>query len=572
MNFNHFKKNLKKDFSAFQKVRVAVLGDSATQLLVTALRGYGYEQKIDFQLFEADYDQVERQIFDTNSEMYHFEPEYVLICQTTEHLSKKFYYTTHSERAVFWQNHLQTLGEMCQTISQKNKKTKIFYLNFYELNDGIFGNFANKVNYSFLYQVRKINTGLMELGQELRNLFIIDLASLLTQYGHKNSFDSKFYINADMVWGLEFLPMLAKRISDTVQSISGKIKKALILDLDNTVWGGIVGDDGWEGIQIGNLGMGKAFTNLQIWAKELKKRGIILCVCSKNDEKIAKEAFEKNPDMVLKLEDIAVFVANWDNKADNIRQIQEILNIGMDSLVFLDDNPFERNMVRENLPEVCVPELPEDPAEYVSFLQELNLFETASVSDNDEIRTKQYQEESVRLSEKKHFANEEEFLANLQMEAKIQPISKFNVPRVAQLTQRSNQFNLRTVRYTEQDIEQIAKSENFASFTVSLKDKFGEYGLISMVILEKKQGFIFIDTWIMSCRVLKRGVEALLLNEMVKFAQNDGLQTIIGEYLPTAKNGLVKDHYQNLGFSSKDKIWELDCGTYQLQKHFIKHG
>jgi FkbH-like protein len=292
-------------------------------------------------------------------------------------------------------------------------------------------------------------------------------------------------------------------------------------------------------------------------------------VCSKNDELIAKEPFEKHPDMVLKLEDIAVFVANWDNKADNIRYIQSILNIGFDSMVFLDDNPVERSMVKTHIPQVHVPELPEDPSLYLDHLLKLNLFETASFSEEDEQRTKQYQEEAGRAIAQKSFTNEDDFLASLNMTSEVKPFDAFNTPRVAQLSQRSNQFNLRTVRYTEEDVKQLASSSKHATFTFTLKDKFGDNGLISMVILEKRKEDLFIETWLMSCRVLKRGMENFTLNTLVDFAKANGFTRIIGEYIPTAKNGMVKDHYKNLGFSEENGTWVLNVNSYQTKKCFI---
>jgi FkbH-like protein len=216
------------------------------------------------------------------------------------------------------------------------------------------------------------------------------------------------------------------------------------------------------------------------------------------------EPFEKHPDMVLRLSDIAVFVANWGNKVDNIRHIQSVLNIGFDSMVFLDDNPFERNIVRLGIPDICVPELPEDPAEYMPYLRTLNLFETASFSGEDKNRTEQYQVEAKRVTLQKSFANEDEFLTNLQMKSKVSAFDKFSIPRIAQLSMRSNQFNLRTVRYTEQDIETLISNNDYDTIYFTLEDKYGEYGLISLIILRRLDDRrLFIETWLMSCRVLK---------------------------------------------------------------------
>jgi FkbH-like protein len=372
-----------------------------------------------------------------------------------------------------------------------------------------------------------------------------------------------------MVFSIDILPDLAEQLHKVIQAIAGSFKKCLILDLDNTTWGGIIGDDGMEGIQIGDLGLGKAFTDLQFWAKELKKRGIIIAVCSKNTESIAKEPFISHPDMKLRLDDIAVFVANWETKVDNIRHIQSILNIGFDSMVFLDDNPFEREMVKQNIPDITVPDLPEDPAEYMPYLRTLNLFETASFTEEDEQRTKQYQEEANRNTLQKSFANEEEFLASLGMECEVKPFDSFTIPRIAQLSQRSNQFNLRTVRYTEEDIRRIAQSPDHLTLSFSLKDIYGDYGLIAFVILEKKEdnNTLFIDSWIMSCRVLKRGMEIFTLQNILQLAQDAGFTQIIGEYIPTKKNELVKEHYSKLGFNSTgENVYTLITDQYPNDK------
>jgi FkbH-like protein len=374
-----------------------------------------------------------------------------------------------------------------------------------------------------------------------------------------------------MVLSIDSLPIIAKRTLDIILAINGSFKKCIILDLDNTVWGGIIGDDGLENIQIGNLGIGKAFSEFQYWIKKLKNRGIIIAICSKNIESLAKEPFEKHPDMILKLEDISVFMANWENKVDNIRQIQSILNIGFDSMVFLDDNPFERNMVRENISEITVPELPEDPAEFLEFLYSLNLFETISMTKEDLERTKLYKENVKRKLTQFKFTNENDFLKSLNMQSKVASFNKFNIPRVAQLSQRSNQFNLRTIRHSEIDIIKISQSEDYFTFAFTLQDKFGENGLISAVILQKNGKDLFIDTWFMSCRVLKRGMEQFILNSIVDCAIENRYEIIIGEYIMTSKNEIVKDHYQHLGFIFQDNLWKLNVANYKkLETKIVK--
>jgi FkbH-like protein len=374
-----------------------------------------------------------------------------------------------------------------------------------------------------------------------------------------------------MVLTIDVLPLVAARTLDMVAAMQGKVIKCLILDLDNTLWGGVIGDDGIENIQLGSLGIGKAFTEFQYWIKKVKERGVILAVCSKNYESVAKEPFEKHPDMVLRLEDISVFVANWENKVNNIRLIQKTFNIGFDSMVFLDDNPVERSLVRENIQGITVPELPEDPAEYLEYLYSLNLFETLSYSSEDAMRTRFYQEEAQRKAYQEATVNEDGFLESLKMVSVVDSFTKFNTPRVAQLSQRSNQFNLRTIRYTEADIAGTEADPARFGFAFTLEDKFGDNGMICAVILERENdATLFIDTWFMSCRVLKRGMENFVLNTLVGFAKEKECARLVGEYIPTTKNVMVKDHYSGLGFANVEGRWELDVFGYQTKKTFIR--
>lgn len=570
LTFSDLKKNLKKNYSGFEKYKIAILGDSSTQLIHQSLRGYGFIENIDFEILEADYDQIERQVFDPNSELYKFNPEFVIIFQSSEKLIEKFYFLEQEEKCNFATNLENQIKLLWEEIN-KNISCNIIHFNFVEINDYVFGNYANKINFSFIYQIRKLNFELMNLTMDFKNVFINDVLSLQNETGYKAFFDPRMYFSSKMTFSIEVLPLIAKNITGIILSLKGKTKKCLVMDLDNTLWGGVIGDDGLNRIEIGELGIGKAFSLLQMWVKQLKNRGIILAICSKNTESIAKEPFEKHPDMILHLGDIAIFVANWENKADNIKHIQSVLNINFDSMVFIDDNPFERNLIRELIPSVNVPELPDDPAEFFNFLRNLNLFETISFSKEDSERTMKYQVEAERARLEITYSSVDEYLQNLKMHSEYRQFDDFHLPRISQLTQRSNQFNLRTIRYSEQNIKEIMISEKYLTLYFSLEDKFGDYGLIGLFIGEKIKNTIFIDTLIMSCRVLKRGMEEFILNKIVKLAIHNGVEKIIGEYIPTAKNGIVKDLYKNLGFSPFDNNkWELNLKDFIPQNTFIK--
>ena len=334
-----------------------------------------------------------------------------------------------------------------------------------------------------------------------------------------------------------------------------------MLHYDNTLWGGIIGDDGIENIKLGNLGIGKSFVDFQHWIKKLKERGIIICICSKNNEEIAKNVFVNHPDMVLSLDDISLFVSNWNSKVDNIKNIQKSLNIAFDSMVFIDDNPYERNSVKDNIPLITVPDLPKDPSNYVSFLSDKNLFETVTSSNIDKDRTKLYQTEYERVKSRDNFTDLSDYMINLNMKSKVELLNSYNIPRVSQLSQRSNQFNLRTIRYDDNDLIQIMNSSDSYGLVFDLKDKFGDHGIISFLILKKTSiDEVFIENWAMSCRVLERGMENFIINYLLKFCKSHNIELITAEYIETSKNSLVKNLYEKLGF-------ELIENKYSLRPH-----
>ena len=506
-------------------LKVALLGDTATQLLVTSLKGEAVARNMALNIFEGEYNQIERQLLDPTSDFYQFDAGIVIIFQSTHKLCEYHSLLSVERQEQLADERLSFLSSLCENPYFVNKK--IIYFNYPEIEDTVFGSYANKVEASFSFQVRKLNYELMLLSRQYPNLFVCDIAGLQNLFGRQFMFSPNVYMSTEMVLSVNALPYVASRIVDIIGAIRGQFKKCLILDLDNTVWGGVIGDDGLEGIELGHgLGIGKAFTEFQMWVKKLKQRGIIVCVASKNNEETAKE-------------------------------------------------PFEKHMVRENIPGITVPELPEDPGKYLEYLYSLNLFETASYSQADKDRTKQYQVEAKRVSLAKTFTNEADFLKSLDMVSTVSGFTKFNTPRVAQLSQRSNQFNLRTIRYTETDIVEMAENPDVIDLSFTLEDKFGDNGLIAVIIMKKQDDeTLFIDTWFMSCRVLKRGMENFTLNTMVECAKKKGFKRIIGEFLPTPKNKMVEQHYPNLGFvpsedASEGAKYVLDVDSYQPRECYI---
>ena len=349
-------------------------------------------------------------------------------------------------------------------------------------------------------------------------------------------------------------PAFGEMVGNLLAAFRGRSRKALVLDLDNTLWGGVIGDDGLEGIEIGQgSASGEAFAALQAHAKRLAGRGVILAVCSKNDEVNALSPFEKHPEMVLRRDDIASFVANWDDKATNLRRIAHALNIGLDSLVFLDDNPFERNLVRGELPEVAIPEFPEDdPALVPQMLADAGYFDMLAITADDRKRTAQYRENRERAALAETATDLPAYLRSLEMKLVWNQFDRVGLARIVQLFNKTNQFNLTTIRTTDAAIAEVIDDPRQFGLQLRLVDKFGDNGIIALVIgqLSADGSDALVHSWVMSCRVLGRQVEAATLMLIAQEARRLGAVRLVGEYRPTAKNDMVREHYPRLGFSA----------------------
>jgi len=572
-SFRELQKKAKQTTGNTTEIKVAVLGNHTSNFFVKALENQLTVAGFKPSLFESDYDQIDITLIDQESDLYKFNPEIIIVFESVLKLKDKFYSIKDNEsQSDFCKSQIDIVQNRVSNIRANGSNAKIVYFSYELLDDELYGNLFSKIPHSFYNNLWQLNNALIDYSSNEPDFYVFDINKYLK--GIEEYRDFTALINSDLHYSIDTFAKLSFFLAQFLKAFKGHFKKCLILDLDNTTWGGIIGDDGIENIQVGSLGIGKAFTKLQKWAKLLKERGVILAICSKNTEEVAKEPFEKHNEMVLRLDDISIFVANWKNKADNIRYIQEVLNIGFDSMVFLDDNPAERDIVKQSLPAVTVPDLPKDPAYYVPHIESLNLFETVSYSDNDKDRTSQYQQEAKRKKLISSVTNMDDYLKSLEMKGNISHFNSDDIPRIAQLTQRSNQFNLRTQRYTEKDITEFLNSDNHLTYGIKLKDKFGDYGLISVIILEKNDNnSYFIDTWIMSCRVLKRDVENYVLNKIVNDVKNKEINIIKGEYLPTPKNKLVVDLLSNLTFDNdlEDNTYLLNLKNYKPLKNYIEN-
>jgi FkbH-like protein len=350
-------------------------------------------------------------------------------------------------------------------------------------------------------------------------------------------------------------PLYAEHVARVLGALRGRSRKCLVLDLDNTLWGGVIGDDGLEGLKVGQGDpTGEAHLALQQYALALRARGIVLAVSSKNTDEIARSPFRRHPEMFLKEDHFAVFQANWNDKASNIRAIADELALGLDAMVFLDDNPAERGFVRQALPEVAVPEVPDDPAFFVETLAAAGYFESIAFSDEDRKRSDMYQDNARRVELKKQAGDLDAYLASLEMEIEFSSFDPIGRARITQLINKSNQFNLTTRRYTDAEVAAAEHDPDVFTLQVRLKDIFGDNGMISVIICRlEAPGVWAIDTWLMSCRVLGRKVEEMALREILIHAREANVETLIGTYRPSDRNALVREHYQKLGFAKVEE-------------------
>ena len=571
-SFTQLKSNLKKDTNSLNTINVALLADSATQLLSIALKGTSIDRSHNLESPDLGYNQIDNQLINPNSELYKSLPEFVILFYSYNNLSTLFYNLDTNKKDSFADDFIQKIQENHKLIDSR-LSTNIIFFNIPEINDSIYGSYSSQIKSSFSYQLKLINTGISKISEETPNFYIFDFNNIVLRYGMEKVFNPKLIYSSDITLSIDILPIVSSSLLDIITATKGKSKKCIILDLDNTLWGGIIGDDGIENIEIGNVGRGKVFSYFQLWLKQLKNRGILLAICSKNEESTILNALESHPEMILRLEDFAIIKANWNNKVENIIVIRNELNISFDSMVFIDDNPVERAMVNDHIEDITIPEMPEDCAYFVDYLQSLNLFETVSTSENDLNRTNQYREQTQRNSDRQNFYNEDDFMKSLDMESSVhnnEEDNKFLIPRLAQLSQRSNQFNLRTTRYTEKDIIDLREDKNKGYLGFELDDRFGKYGLVSFLsLIRVNNNELFIENWVMSCRVLNRGLEAFILNKLVSYAKEQDIETISGEYLPTSKNMPVEDLFKSLGFKKANNKWYINTQEYNNKPVFI---
>jgi len=573
-----------KEAPGFFSVRLAILASSTVDHLLPAIRVAGLRRRLSIDVQSGAYGQYRQDILDPKSSLYLFAPQTILFSLTAREAMAAVPLTATAAEVD------ETIGKSISELRSFWRKAReicngvILQQTFVDVTEPLFGSYDRFVPGAPARVVARLNDLLCEAAAQ-DGVLLIDVARASERDGIDAWFDLARWLQGKLEIAPQAAPQYGEMVTRILAAQSGLSKKCLVLDLDNTLWGGVIGDDGLEGIVLGEgSAAGEAHLALQRYAKQLKERGVILAVCSKNDNRTAEAAFRDHPEMLLRRSDIAAFVANWDDKAENLKAIATQLNIGVDSLVFVDDNPVERARIRQSLPMVAVPELPADVAQYVRCIADAGYFEAVTFTSQDRHRAQQYTENAEREALLGSAQSMEEFLRELKMSVLFGPFTPVDRGRVVQLINKTNQFNTTTRRYTSEQIAYLTNLPGVLTLQFHLLDRIGDNGLVSTMILRPAadpEDVLEIENWVMSCRVFGRQLEYEAMNIAVEAARRCGIKAFVADYIATSKNRVISALYPNLGFTASNQTapssgatrWFLDLTDYTMfETHIVRAG
>lgn len=550
------------------KKKIAVLGGSTTHDIIRILDLFLLDQGIEAEFYESEYAQYWQDVMFDNPELKEFSPDLIYIHTTSRNITMYPAFDDGREQVLEKLNSQFRHFEVMWDKLAQSYHCPVIQNNFEYPGYRLMGNRDAVDIHGRVAFINRLNLMFAEYAEGHGNFYLNDINYVAASYGLDRWADSSYWHMYKYAMSMQAIPEFAYNLCHMIKAVFGKNKKALVLDLDNTLWGGVVGDDGPENLEIGQeTPMGQVYQEFQSYLKAHKELGVLLNVNSKNDEENAIAGLQ-HPDSVLKPEDFIVIKANWETKSQNMAEIASTLNIGKDALVFVDDNPREREIVRTQVPEAAVPEMTSGeelaPDKFIRILDKNGYFEVISLSEDDKKRNEMYKANALRKSQEESFGDYKEFLKSLEMKAMIAGFDPVHFSRIAQLTNKSNQFNLTTRRFTQAEIEQIAGDSDYITLYGRLADKFGDNGVVSLVIGRIEEKTLHMELWLMSCRVLKRDMEFAMMDELVKACQRRGIDTIKGYYYKTSKNAMVRDFYGLMGFdkvkdgpSEGDSEWEF---------------
>ena len=554
------------------RFKLAILRSFTVEPIVPLLRAEAFAYGIDLEVQVGDFGAYVQEILDGNSSLYAFEPDAVVLAVRTDaaapELSVNFADLAPAAASQAADRAVHTY-QQCIGAFRKNSQAALIVHLLERPRSPSLGILDSQSEDGQAGQIERINRELQRLAGENRGTYILDYDALVARHG-SGWHDERKWLMARLPVSANHLPAMAQEWIRFVVPLSGRVAKALVVDLDNTLWGGVVGEDGLAGIKLGAEYPGAAYQGLQRALLDFTRKGILLAVCSKNNFDDAMEALEKHPGMLVRAKDFAALRINWGDKAQNLREIAAELNIGLDALAFLDDNAFEREQVRTLLPEVTVIDLPHDPFNYAAAVRNCAVFERLTLSAEDQRRTAMYAAQRERAGAEQQFQSKEDFFRYLEQEVDLDNVSEMTLARVAQLTQKTNQFNLTTRRYSEAQIAEMAQRPGWNVFSLRVRDRFGDHGLVGVAITHDEGEECEIDSFLLSCRVIGRTIETALLAHIAEKAADRGCEWLVGWFLPTRKNAPARDFYRQHGFERReqkgaDSLWTLNLERSTLR-------
>ncbi|AJA92864.1 hypothetical protein A7X95_05885 [Candidatus Nitrosopelagicus brevis] len=555
------------------KLRIAFLASSTINGFEETMRVKCFQKGIDCITYVADYNQYNQEILNQDSGLYKFKPDITFLILDTRHILGDYFFSWYSvhddDKSKVISTKISEIENICN-IFTRISDSKLVVTSLQIPNYSPYGIDDDHAVKSLKQAILEINNELFQWSKQ-HMLLTYDFNQFIQKYGENNIFNYKQFFSGDIKISIEYIPKFIDELMRYVHAVTGMTKKCIVLDLDNTLWGGVIGEDGFDNIKLGDNPVGRTFVEFQKRLLALNQRGILLAINSKNNFNDAVEVIQKHPSMVLREDDFACMKINWDNKVVNLEKIAEELNIGLDSIVFFDDDPINQEYVRESLPEVLVMDLPRDSSQYAKILTEMIEFDALKITEEDTKRSSMYLGQKKRKELETKIGNFNEFLKQMNIEVEVKKADSFSIPRISQLTLKTNQFNLTTRRYQEEDISKFSSSDDRIVECVQVNDKFGDNGITGTYIIEKKNDEEWIiDTFLLSCRIIGRGVEEIMISQIIENAKSSGVKRIMGQFIPTAKNKPAENFYEKLGFKKENDFWVFNTDDIMKKPEHIK--
>ncbi len=525
------------------------------------------------EIYVAPFNQYQQEIFDENSRLYSFKPDVILLAVQADVLLNENFISDFGKLSDVEQYQTENINRFQTILSMLTSRTDALVLvnNFIVPSFTPFGILDNKADNGFRNFFQGLNQRLTELYRKSRQVYVVDLEGVASKHGKSRCLDQKLYYRGSFLFSESFLPVIADEYMGYIKALKNLTRKCIVLDLDNVLWGGIIGEDGIEGIKLGVDSPGNAYKDFQRVLLSYYNRGILLAINSKNNPEDAIKAIREHPHMLLREKHFAAVRINWQNKVQNMMELAKEINIGLDSIVFLDDNSREREQMKQALPQVLVVDLPSSPFLYRQTLENMNDFNVLALTEEDKMRGEMYHAKKKREELRESISSLEDFLKSLEMKVIIKPADEMSMPRIVRMINKTNQFNLTTRRYTDVEIGKMKEArDEFNIYSLQVSDRLGDEGIVGVAIVRKEPKTWTLDSFLLSCRVIGRRVETALLARIVEDAKEQGVSTLVGEYIPTQKNAPVKSFYSDHGFEELSQEGKLYSWRLNLTKSTVE--